>query len=484
MDKGTWVLGDVTVTVEQDSEDHIPTRIGFLDVLDSSGTIIHFGGTEAKQRDMQLVMFSGYETIFNPMIGSGYHMLESDQGYEGLYVIKAASPERLQALNQENIVIRSKVNLIKESITQAFIATATKGVFYCSDIVLYNDSIPVWSSIGTNLDAIDDFDYDHYNPKSLQICRSGTTTYLRRPYINGDNWSSILTTATMNTVTGKSPDSWDFGGIAYNSALKEIYVQARTVTGGLGYEIYFFYSVNYGASWSAVELYSSGLGQARDCGDIKVSLVSGTYDKGNTIYVTYQSGLTSNGVIAISTNAGRTWSSGVSLGLGGWTAAVVDDPTVQGNCYTGKDTGGVDLYRYTGHSLSGGTEIDGVLELGISWNNLRNLWACKETSNILYVTKDTALWHTLNAGSTWNDEILEVDIRSIDGTNQHRILLGKNDSGHTDYYNYHTVYATFDSGITIWYKDGANYMEADGGGDSIPYNNGGIVKILLFGGTE
>lgn len=114
----TWNIGGLYMTVEKDSEDYTKVRIGKLGVLDTLYTELHFAGTEALYRDLDVYLISGYDPTLLAMMESGsYYSLTSDQGDEGNYYIVSCNPTRKEALNKQTVVHHVKLELRKESLT-------------------------------------------------------------------------------------------------------------------------------------------------------------------------------------------------------------------------------------------------------------------------------------------------------------------------------------------------------------------------------
>ena len=108
-----WFLDGVRVYVEKDSGwDHAP-RIGEINILDSSQTIIHTAGRPSYTRDIVFVVFSGYHASILPIVNGP---LVSDQGAEGDVVVKNMSAERLQDIKRSTAVFRVTCTLIKDGI--------------------------------------------------------------------------------------------------------------------------------------------------------------------------------------------------------------------------------------------------------------------------------------------------------------------------------------------------------------------------------
>lgn len=108
-----WFLDGVRVYVEKDSGwDHDP-RIGEINILDSSQTIIHTAGRPSYTRDIVFVVFSGYHASILPITGGA---LVSDQGAEGDVIVKSCGAERLQDIKRATAVFRVTMALVKDGI--------------------------------------------------------------------------------------------------------------------------------------------------------------------------------------------------------------------------------------------------------------------------------------------------------------------------------------------------------------------------------
>lgn len=108
-----WTLDGHRIFVEKDSGwDHAP-RIGEINVLDSSQTIIHTAGRPSYTRDITFVVFSGYHATILPITGGA---LVSDQGAEGDVIVKSCGAERLQDIKRTAAVFRVTMTLVKDGI--------------------------------------------------------------------------------------------------------------------------------------------------------------------------------------------------------------------------------------------------------------------------------------------------------------------------------------------------------------------------------
>ena len=111
-----WTLGGHRIYVEKDSGWIASPRVGEINVLDSSETIIHCAGRPSYTRNITFVVFSGYDVNIIPLADtcsvSGV-LLTSDQGNEGYVYIKTLKPERLLDTSRITAVIRVNAELIQ-----------------------------------------------------------------------------------------------------------------------------------------------------------------------------------------------------------------------------------------------------------------------------------------------------------------------------------------------------------------------------------
>lgn len=108
-----WYLDGHRIYVEKDSGWAHAPRIGEINILDSSQTIIHTAGRPSYTRDIVFVIFSGYHASILPITDGA---LVSDQGAEGDVVVKGCDAERLQDIKRTTAVFRVTMSLVKDGI--------------------------------------------------------------------------------------------------------------------------------------------------------------------------------------------------------------------------------------------------------------------------------------------------------------------------------------------------------------------------------
>ena len=108
-----WTLDAVRIYVEKDSGWAHDPRIGEINILDSSQTIIHTAGRPSYTRDITFVVFSGYHASIIPITDGA---LVSDQGAEGDVIVKSCSAERLQDIKRTAAVFRVTMALVKDGV--------------------------------------------------------------------------------------------------------------------------------------------------------------------------------------------------------------------------------------------------------------------------------------------------------------------------------------------------------------------------------
>ncbi len=108
-----WYLDGTRIYVEEDTGWIPKVRLGELNILDSTQTVIHKIGVGSYTRTLQFVVFDAYKVwlLDNALLTTV--PLISDQGAEGNVEIKSISADRIQALNYAGPVSRITVELVK-----------------------------------------------------------------------------------------------------------------------------------------------------------------------------------------------------------------------------------------------------------------------------------------------------------------------------------------------------------------------------------
>jgi len=105
-----WYLNGVRIYVEEDTGWQHTPRLGEIDVLDSTQTIIHYAGRPSYTRQIVGVVFSGYHNNILPIVSG---ILLSDQGNEGMVIVKSCKGKRLQDIKRDTAVYRVTLDLIQ-----------------------------------------------------------------------------------------------------------------------------------------------------------------------------------------------------------------------------------------------------------------------------------------------------------------------------------------------------------------------------------
>lgn len=216
-----WSLGGISMSVEKDSSDTPIMRMGELGPLDSSKTILHYGGTESYDRELTAVMwnYSGYVNTFMPLIGSGYHALVSDDGAQGDYFIQSCKPERLNDFIScsGNSPVRINIQLKKASkltwpMDVYFCGRGTGaggdkgGVWKTSDFTDPDTATqPTWTKLSiTGSWPADNyilaFGIDVSNPNEYVYALTLTGRDVLRYSVTGGTWTTILASADVTGI--------------------------------------------------------------------------------------------------------------------------------------------------------------------------------------------------------------------------------------------------------------------------------------------
>ena len=334
--------------------------------------------------------------------------------------------------------------------------------------------------------AISEFALDLNDPDEFQACHHGGTIYIRRPTHYGhDNWVEVYSVADAVTQFGGPPYIQGFRWVEINSASgKEghMYVQCHTGLNTGARHIYLLKSVDYGNSWSRSLIKS---GTFRATGGVWAGRVTG-----DIMYASYSGhGLITNCHVMYSINEGGLWYAKQVLGGAIWVTRVMIDPTSEATCYMGYPINGPDLHKSI--TVSGGmTPVK--TDAGICvFNGFGGGWISAADGNYVRTLRDNVLYYSDTGGGsgTWSENNV-TDVGH--GATFERAMWGEDKKPHwvgaasrteisTPFLNYHLLKSTQDNG-GVWHdKAGAHASTADtGGGDSIPYNCGGVAENGVY----
>lgn len=450
--------------------------MGQQGVLDSTETILHFGGTESYSREITAAIWSGYASNFLPLVGSGYHVLVSDFGSEGSYYITACSPDRLQDFKQcaGNRVYRVNLTLKKNSVVtnKALVATGTNGLYYTSDIMLDDSSNPVWTLLDGTY-GINQMSTHQGNPLSLQIIlASNGNAYLRQ---QGDSsWTEILTPSQAATITGAAGTHY-IRTIHYNTWKDRIFAVVERSTGLSFSYIEVFYTDNKdGTGWNYTTIYDYLFTDNVDLyGSMTTSPLTGTFTKGNVMWMSHLA--SSDNLHWSSVDGGASWSpfDGYNLQSGGFIGRVVSSQENQDECYTANN-GDHKLYLMNNYDPGGGGVLTTEPYSGPSvFASAGDLYISPGNDTYMVVFSEDGIKESANGGVNWTQNYVFSYWRRADGLDFNNILMGRTSNADVDT-SWHVVASTPDQGSTRYGKAGSDPQTPNS--TSIPYDCGGIAS--------
>jgi len=372
-----------------------------------------------------------------------------------------------------------------------YLQTDNKGVFYTEDFVIAPDNIggvPTWATVNTGLNlafGARGFRGDSFNPAKYQYSLMEDALYRRT---DAGNWVSKLTLAQACTLVGTDqPDNCEFGedGLTCNIN-KDGYVavifRGNHSTVGLS-KVALIYSDDHGDTWDYHLVVQSSAIASRRPFSLVVGAYKGSspYAAGTVIYVGVEFGGHVN--IYVSVDDGVTWSYW-EHGLGIFRHDIMVDPNDQSRVFIG----GKDLYEvwvstdhgqaYTKYDANASGDLGeprSYYHLSVCVDSYKTVRVgSTDTSQFIHRTRtDGADW--LETTPQYRPKDLKISL--LQASPDLLYLLAADDGVAAD--GYHTIWASDNEGEVMVPKSGANCHIMDtGGGDSIPYNHGGIRGIL------
>lgn len=360
--------------------------------------------------------------------------------------------------------------------------SVTFGLYKC-DNWSYGLGTPTWTHVGQTM-GISEFALDTSNPDEFQGARSGNSLYVRRPtHYGDDNWHEVFNKAAAEALVPYT--LVDFCWVEINDSLAgHIYTTAATRRGHPNKDYYYlFKSTDYGTTWGVSTIYNNTL--IRDSG--------GIWSLGTTMYAAFNRGLSGRGIISYSTNEGVSWNVKDDLAVSIWMPRVLIDPTGAAISYTGLGTSASNPEQDLGKATttSGGyTECGSDENAGIDIDVQQGAgWISTDDNKYIRTARASKLYYSNDEGGTWNFRAIaggggpfKPDYKkAIWGHNTIPDWIGVASSKDGGIYGYHVLTSTPDLGVTWYSKAGANADTADtGGGDSLPYNCGGVSENGLY----
>jgi len=482
-----WSLGGIPMSVERDSEDTPVVRMGELGPLDSSRTILHYGGTESYDRELTAVMwsYSGYVNEFTPIVGSGYHTLVSDVEDEGNYFVVSCKPERLHDFIQcsGNSPVRMNIKLKKDNPTpavgiKAYVGTAENGIYYCSDLQGPTGNQAVWSvvnaglgnyiySIKLELDPFDSNKRQYFLTGDIDSIIYHGSIFRRE---NQGNWTSILTPSEAATTIGET------NVLIYDIASDEAndgYLYAGVYDSD-NENVWVILSTNYGDTWAPVKLVAGSILYVNEYWNMLSLKVYG-----NQIFVNIYNDTDSDTTYYISSDGGSTFTP--SSGLLGFNFS--DNPVffnaLQTTPYFGANK--ATTYNTLCRFVSPNQWETVIPAIGLGSDHLYYIWDEQvwgssnnvgTYSAIDYSGSPDVLHYTTNSWSTYDTVNLGNNLCRMhwrDPDDENIFFFGADPYSGMP----HGVYTSDDYGVTLDGRAGPNPDSAPYT-DSIPY----IYEIL------
>jgi len=364
---------------------------------------------------------------------------------------------------------------------KVYVATTTLGVFYTANFVVDTGSpigVPTWAATSTGLDLGEDclgFRGDPFDPEGRQYALMEDGLYRR----TGGNWTRVLTGTDIHV------DGATFG---INGLDTDINTQGHV--GVLAFSTpsdnahYYCKSIDYGANWDfyhwhpqIVCLFEGSLTIGAFQGDSPIAA-------GQVMFCFYN--VTGGVGLRRSIDGGVTWNYVYWLGLAYFSPHILIDPMEQDRVFLGAMDGSGPYHvwvstdrgiTFTEFDLNASEPLGAPIAMTYYYLSIT-------TGGVVRVGSFTSAPHihgTWDDGNTWNEVTPATSANSLgisllqsapDKLYLLRIagtLIGAP----------HLIWASEDEGATMTQKSGAHASTADtGGGDSIPYNSGGIRGIL------
>lgn len=369
--------------------------------------------------------------------------------------------------------------------TECYLGTKEKGVYYTPNFSGPGDPQPYWTTRNLGLHSLVTWQLcpDPWDPGGRQFAIAGAagdrTVYRRQPW-DSEAWTPVLTNAQALALTGAT--SGEICWIAANSNLyNEFYVLFNSAILDAG--TWCLHTFTGGNTWNPFQI-SAGLFN-RSAGNISVGLEQGAspYPPGYVLYATINTGIVNSHHIFLSVNRGLSWTLKDSLGTSLTTQKCQVDPTDQSTVYMGVLISVPDfdeLHRSTLHGANM-TQVDQLHHLGIRIDpQSRPMWVHHTDPTQARVLTEHHIWQTSNFATSWTDHghtQYPVELMHIFSAYPNNLFLARDTSvpPPPSILPRHVLFISTDEGATMEGKCGNNPGLLDGGGDSIPYNCGGVA---------
>ena len=375
------------------------------------------------------------------------------------------------------------------------VGTKLKGIYYTRTLKGPGEGQPTWMSVNDGLLSLKIWQLcpDLLAPTARMFCIAGdlgsrAVYRLGRtlipwwwplwPFLWPD-WEPVLTNAQACTLTG-SP-SGTICWIAPNANLPgRFYVLFNSGLTENG--TWCLRSPDYGTTWTAHQIYAGVQNYA--AGNILAGLDRGTspYTAGSLLYAALNVAPGGHAALYRSTDWGASWTFTDWTGTAIHTPRCTVDPTDQAIVYLTAFISPDDpheLYRSVTHGTAL-AEVDGALHLGFFIDMPHGqMWVCPGDNLRVRVLNQDQIWQSSNFCATWADPIpLEwpaARLAIIDHSPDY-LYLGRPTSAPTppDPVPPHVFFISDNNGLDMHGRCGDHADQPDGGGDSIPFNCGGV----------
>lgn len=379
---------------------------------------------------------------------------------------------------------------------EVYVGTETKGVFHTEDFVTVPGEIsgvPTWTAVNTGLSvATDDLlglTADPFDPENRQYALMEDGIYRR---VSAAAWAQQLTHAAARTLClSATGGTFSPAGMSCNinrEGLLAVIYNATGIPGPNPWGSALLVSTDDGGTWARRGWIDGPTSLGASTMSLQVGAYKGSspYAAGTVWYCTGFAGAATR--LYRSLDDGVTWTN-ISTGIGNWNLDCLVDPNDQSRVFVGRGGAGspdqVEVSTDHGATLTqydtNASELLGYsnpyhhLSIAMDPRTTVRVGTQKATGKGLNTTRDDgATWDEPLA--QWSDEDLGVSL--IQDSPDFLYLMRQSNSGQASD-NYQTIWASLDEGRTMVPKSGANASTADtGGGDSIPYNHGGIRGIV------
>lgn len=377
-----------------------------------------------------------------------------------------------------------------------FIATKLKGVFATRTMSAPGEAQPTWIPLVEGLHSLICWQYapDLLYPQDCHYLVAGAADdrilySLDVPAIpwwmpftpaRFPDWQPLLTDAQAVTLTGSTSGTicWVATNIRHPGW---IHVLFNSGFGDNG--TWHIRSQDYGATWEAFQIHANIFNW--EAGNIVAGISKGSspYYSGAVLYVALCSHLLNQVTLWLSTDFGETWTATAAQGIGVVVPRCYVEPSDQAYIYLGalRDIANTrELWRSINHGAAL-VEVDADDHLGTYIDVFQGqLWLEYTDIHVARVLAANHVWYTDTFCSTWNDPgptPVDVSRLSILGHSPSYLYLARHTNtpaeGQPGYP--HVFFISLNDGLALWGKCGDHAHLADGGGDSIPGDCGGLA---------